>query len=156
MITVSSTFSVKTPKMSSVSASAERVKWRRKTNQPSVFAGDLTDAEVRSQIATAGGNPNMDIKQARAIIHNARQAAIVRGQQAEQKRYQNAIENLSALMTKLPQNELQAGLGIAAQQQAEQELNKKRIQLCKSNCCVISGINLRNKAWLIGDNGIWP
>ena len=52
-------------------------------NRPAgVFAADLSDAEVRAQIAAVGGNANMDIKQARAIIHNARDAAYVRAQEA--------------------------------------------------------------------------
>jgi len=51
-------------------------------NAPSVFAADLSDAQVREQIAAVGGNVNMDIKQARAIIHNARIAAAVRAQEA--------------------------------------------------------------------------
>ena len=34
-------------------------------NAPSVFAADLSDAQVREQIAAVGGNVNMDIKQAR-------------------------------------------------------------------------------------------
>jgi len=94
----------------------------------SVFAGDLGDAEVRAQIAAVGGDPNMDIKQARAIIHNARIASKFRAQQMEQERYQNAKENLPTLMAKLPKDELQAGFGITANQQVEQARRQHAVE----------------------------
>jgi len=90
------------------------------TNAPTVFAADLSDAEVRAQIAAVGGNPNMDIKQARAIIHNARIASVVRAQQkANQERLEKLQENLAGLSSKLPQGELAVGTGALARQQAE-------------------------------------
>jgi len=105
----------------------------KNTSAPTVFASDLSDAEVRAQIAAVGGNPNMEIKQARAIIHNARIAARVRAMQTdqerklqeaqkeEQERLQHAIQNLSTLFSKFPENELQAGLGSSTQPQQSRE-----------------------------------
>ena len=94
----------------------------------SIFAADLSDAELRAQIAAVGGNPNMDITQARAIIHNARAASVVRAQQAEQEQRQHAKANLPALFYKLPQGELEAGTNLDAHLQAQQAEMARRQQ----------------------------
>lgn len=66
---------------------AKRRAARRVKCKPT-FAGDLSDEEVRARIKAAGGNPNMDIDEARALIHNARNAAVVRAAKEKAKQQQ--------------------------------------------------------------------